>query len=213
MAGHSSINTARAFLSWAVVAAATLVPAPARAAFHLWEIQEIYTNSSGTLQFIELRDSFDFENQLSNLSITATNLAGTQNHVYTIPPNSNPSFFTANHHLLFGTSGIQAAGAPQPDFVIPFLLPDGFLFQEGGTISFFGQNSGPYPALPTDGTLSYDWTTGGTIVNSPTNFAGQTGTIAPVPEPTTLVLAPFAVGLGGLYHWRKRRWASAVAAT
>jgi len=40
-----------------------------------------------------------------------------------------------NHALLLGTSGIHAAGAPTPDYIIP----SSFLFSAGGTINFFGQ--------------------------------------------------------------------------
>ena len=34
--------------------AATLISGPAQAAFHLWNIREIFTDASGSLQFIEL---------------------------------------------------------------------------------------------------------------------------------------------------------------
>jgi hypothetical protein len=111
--------------------------------------------------------------------------------------------------LLFGTSGIQAAGGPQPDYIIP----NGFLFQSGGSISFFGANSGPYTALPTNGLLSRDWTSGTDLLNSPTNYAGQSGVVTPVPEPSTLLLSPLAAGFGGMYHWLRRRAAGSCPGT
>ena len=123
----------------------------AQAAFHLWNLNEIYSNSSGSLQFIELSCS------------------------------------TANKKYLIGTAGIQAAGAPAPDVIVP----NGFLFAAGGFISFFGANSGAYTAIPTNGSLSRTWT-GGDAVNSPTNYAGQSGLIV-IPEPATLGLATGAV--------------------
>jgi len=183
--------------------AAMMITAPARAAFHLWSIQEVYTNSSGTLQFIELVDSpasdpFGFQNSVNFQSINVSNLAGTQTNPYTVPASPTLAGNTLGHTLLFGTSGIQAAGAPAPDFTIP----NGFLFSAGGTINFFGQNSGPYSA-PTDGILSRTWN-GGDAINSPMNYAGQTGTIVPVPEPA-LILSPVAAGFGGVCLWLRRR--------
>jgi hypothetical protein len=191
-------------VSATVFCAATMVPSPARAAFHLWSIQEIYSNSSGSLQFIELVDSpptdpFGFQNAVNGMQINVSNAANTQTNTFTIP--GNPlSGNTLDHMLLFGTAGIQAAGAPAPDYIIP----NNFLFTGGGTVSFFGANSGPYSALPTDGILSRTWN-GGDAVNSPTNYAGQTGTIVPVPEPSTMLLTPLAAGLVGLYHRLRRR--------
>ena len=56
-------------------------------------------------------------------------------------------------------------------------MPTGFLFSGGGSISFFGANSGPYMALPTDGTMARSFTGGNNVVNNPENFAGQTGKV------------------------------------
>jgi hypothetical protein len=190
-----------------VLCAATMIPSPARAAFHLWSIQEVYTNSSGSLQFIELVDNDQFggfQNFVNGQQINVSNAANTLTNTFTIPGSSLPGN-TLDHMLLFGTAGIQAAGAPAPDYIIP----DNFLFSGGGSISFFGANSGPYSALPTNGILSRTWN-GGDAINSPTNYAGQTGTIVPVPEPSTMILTPLAAGLVGLYHRLRRRRAPAT---
>lgn len=173
--------------------AAISAAAPAHAAFHLWAINEIYTNSSGTLQFIELVDTFGSQNVVGGQQIRAVNLANTITNTFNLPAGSLAGN-TLNHSLLFGTAGIQAAGGPAPDYIIP----NGFLFQAGGTLNFFGLNSGPYAALPTDGDLSRTWTGGGNAVNSPRNYAGVTGH---VPEPA--VLSMFA--LGGACLLRRRR--------
>ncbi|HEY1381938.1 MAG TPA: hypothetical protein VGF55_34385 [Gemmataceae bacterium] len=207
-----SLTSARGLAAWAAVTCAVaLIPSPARAAFHLWSIQEVYTNSSGTLQFIELTDTppFDpgppfggFQNFVNGMTVNVSNTGATQTNTFTVPGGPLPGD-TFGHTLLFGTSGIQAAGAPAPDYIIP----DGFLFQSGGSVSLFGgiTNSGPYTALPTDGQLSRDWATGLNLINSPTNYAGQTGVITPVPEPSPLLLSPLAAGLGGLLQWLRRR--------
>lgn len=169
-----------------------LAAVPANAAFHLWAINEIYTNSSGTLQFIELVDTFGSQNFVNGQQIQVSNVPNTLTNTFNVPGAQLPGS-TQNHFLLFGTAGIQAAGGPAPDYIIP----NGFLFQAGGTINFFGLNSGPYSALPTDGFLSRTWT-GGNALNTPTNYSGQTGQ---VPAPAAgVVLAGAGLALG-----RRRR--------
>ncbi len=167
----------------AVFCVAVTIARPAQAAFHLWTLNEIYTNSSGSLQFIELKDPSGGQNFVGSQQISVSNVAGTLTHTFTLP-NVTLSGSTLNHDLLFGTLAEQSAGGPTPDFIIP----DGFLFSGGGTINFFGANSGAYTSLPTDGVLSRTWA-GGNAVNSPQNFAGQIGV---VPEPSTLALSASA---------------------
>jgi hypothetical protein len=196
-----SISTVRGLMGWAgVLCATTMVAAPAQARpFHLWAIQEIYSNNSGTLQFIELTDQFGGQNLVPGNMVSVSNAGNTQTNSFTVPGN-NLVGNTLDHMLLFGTAGIQAAGGPAPDYIIP----NDFLFTGGGSINFFGLNSGTYTALPTDGILARMWQAGD-IPNVETNFSGVTGSITPVPEPTTMMLTPFAVGLGGLFRWLSRR--------
>jgi hypothetical protein len=181
--------------SLALVVAFFLSARPANAAFHLWNLNEIYTNSSGTLQFIELTTTFGGQQFVAGQQIQVHNLPNTITNSLTLT--SNAPGDSTNHSYLIGTAGIQAAGAPAPDFI----MPNGFLFSAGGTINFFGSNSGPYTALPTDGDLSRTWT-GGNAVNSPKNFAGTTGHI--VPEPATIFLLLVAGGAGLLRRRRSR---------
>lgn len=173
-----------------------MLPSPAQAGFHLWTIREVYTDSSGSLQFIELVDSFGGQNLVSGKSLNVSNVGATQTHFFTVP-GSSLSGSTLNHALLFGTAGLAAAGGPTPDYIIP----DNFLFAAGGSIAFFGQGGGAYSALPTDGVFSRTWGNGN-AVNSPQNFAGQTGTIV-VPEPATWTL--FGAGLTCLGFVMRRR--------
>jgi hypothetical protein len=183
----------RSVLTCLVLAAAFIGLTPkAQAAFHLWNIAEIYTNSSGTLQFIELQTNFGSQQFVSGRTISVTNLSNTSTNSFTIP--SNLPGDSANRRFLLGTAGLQAAGGPAPDFIIA----DGFLFSAGGTINFFGANSGGYTALPTDGFLSRTWG-GGNALNSPTNFAGQSGSV-----PAPGIAGALAVS-GGVLGLRKRR--------
>ncbi len=198
MAFHSGRGSMRVTQPFSVVAALVALLAvgstPAHAAFHLWNLNQVYTNSSGTVQYIELRDTNGGQNSVGGNQIQVTNMAGTQTHTFMLPAGVL-SGNTLNHDLLFATVGAQAAGAPAPDFT----LPDNFLFSGGGTISFFGANSGSYAALPVDGTHARDWTAGTDVANSPTNYAGQSSVIA-APEPVTLGL----LALGGLGVLRRR---------
>ena len=182
---------------WSVVlCASTTIATPARASAHLWNLQELYSNSSGTLQFIEL---FTTSNTQTNFviprSIVVSNVGATLTNTFPVPTGTLAPTF--NKSLLFGTAGIQAAGGPAPDYIIP----NGFLFTAGGSVTFFGANGGAYTALPTNGIASRIWTSGlNNTINSPTNFAGVTSS---VPEPTSLVLVP--VALGSMYWMSRRR--------
>jgi serralysin len=164
--------------------AVAMAPSPAQAAFHLWNIRELYSDSSGNLQFIELFTSSSGQEFVGGQQIRVT--SGAVTHTFTVPANLPGDSF--NHAFLIGTSGIQGAGGPMPDYI----MPSGFLFTGGATISFFGANSGAYTALPTDGSHSRLFGTSTDALNSPQNFAGQIGSVA-VPEPSTVGL----LGLGG----------------
>lgn len=169
---------------------------PTNAAFHLWQLQELYSDSTGSLQFIELFTTFDSQQFVAGQQISVSNIGNTLTNTFTIPTNLPGS--SANKSFLFGTSGLQAAGGPTPDYIIP----NNFLFTGGGTINFFGTNSGSYTALPTDGTASRIW--GGSTnnaSNSPKNFAGQIGSV--VPEPSSFYLA--ALSISGFCCMSRRR--------
>jgi hypothetical protein len=175
--------------------AIAMAPSPAQAAFHLWNIRELYSDSSGNLQFIELFDTSGFQNFVGGQQVSVT--SGGSTHVFTIPGGSLPGN-TLNHALLIGTSGIQGAGGPMPDYI----MPSGFLFTGGASITFFGANSGPYSALPTDGAHSRVFGTLTDALDSPQNFAGQIGAIN-VPEPSTVGL--LALGGAGILVGLLRR--------
>jgi len=196
---HRSDLTARRLVRCAVVGvAAAAMATPAQAAFHLWNIREIYSNASGSLQFIEFFCPVGGQNFVGGQEITVTPTGGGTPHTFNIQ--GNLSGDTANHAFLIATAAADAAGAPTPDFV----LPANFLFQGGGTISFFGANSGSYTALPTDGVMSRTWGDGN-AVNTPQNFAGQIGVVVAVPEPATWAL----FGLGAIgFGWLLRRRSS-----
>lgn len=190
------------FLFAAVLAAAA---APAHATFHEWRITEIYSNASGTIQFIELglpASGIDNESFVAGHTLTDTALG----HTYTFPSNT-VSVPAAGAHLLIATPGYAAlSGVPAADFVLP---SNNFFSTSADTLDYasFSVVTFPSPSLPLDGlnSLTIDpfvSHTSGSAVNSPTDLAGHTGTIN-IPEPSTIVL--LGIGAIGLLAcaWRR----------
>ena len=151
--------------------------------FHLYTLNELYSNADGSVQFIELfvGSSGVAEGFWQGISITATSSQGGATHSYTFPSNLPNPTATANHSVLIATQGFANLGLVIPDF----LVPAGFLYANGGTVNFAGVNSITYTSLPTDGTHSIN-ASKVVINNSPTNFAGSTGAITAVNHAPTL---------------------------
>jgi hypothetical protein len=145
-----------------------LAAAPVQAAFHLWRMTELFSNADGTIQFLELGDGSNGEQFLAGNNLTSSSTGGS--HSYEFPSNLNSSA-TANKRFLVGTEGFAALGVVTPDFVVP----NGFFFQNGGTINFAGVDTWNHAALPTDGRSMQR--SGNLVTNSPQNFAGQSGTV------------------------------------
>jgi len=144
-----------------------LAASPAMAAHHLWRFTEAYSNASGTVQFVELFCTASSENALG--SWTVTQGANTFNFVTNLP-----STATANTSILLATANFGSlAGGVTPDYTIPAH----FLNSAGGTLNYAsGVDVWNYGALPADGFSSLQ-RDGSTSVNSPTNFAGQSGSV------------------------------------
>ncbi|HTO89622.1 MAG TPA: hypothetical protein VMJ70_00700 [Candidatus Sulfotelmatobacter sp.] len=147
--------------------AGIVMASPALAAHHLWKASEIFSNASGTVQYVELFCPAAGEAALGPFTVTASG------HTFNFVTNL-PSTATANTWVLIATPGYASApGAVTPDYT----LASGFLGTGGGTLNYAsGIDIWNYGAMPTDGlhALARD---GSTPVNTPTNFAGQTSTI------------------------------------
>ena len=144
---------------------------PARADFHLWRIDEIYSSADGSVQFVELAALAEGQQFLAGHVLVAS--GGTAPPRSFTFPGDLPGD-TAQSRFLIGTTSFAARGAVTPDYVVP----DGFLAPGGGSINFAGADSWSYPALPVDGRLSLN-RDGSTGTNSPQNFSGRTGSVGP----------------------------------
>ena len=153
-----------------LVALLAWIAAPAGAAFHLWSMTELYSNADGTVQFLELASPSNGEGLVSGHRLTTTAGGTTRRFIF---PN-NLSFDTAGKRMLIGTQGFADLGVVAPDFVVP----NGFFFVSGGQVNFADVDVWIHPALPTGGlALQRDQPA---AANSPTNFAGGTGSITSV---------------------------------
>ena len=145
---------------------------------HTWYVNEIFSNSDGTIQFIEVKESLggDFETGTGGHNVTSNSRS------FTITANVTPP--TGGRHILLATPAfVGLPGAPAPDYVIPAgSVP--FFARTGDAISYVPYCTFTFGAgvLPTDGVNSLTITSHhahATSVgaNSPTNYAGVTGSI------------------------------------
>ena len=141
--------------------------------FHIFHMNEVYSNADGTVQFIEFTGDANDQDEWAGHTITST--SGATTRTYTFPTNL-PSETTLNKSVLVATQGFSALGLITPDYI----MPNGFLFTGSGTVTFPGMFGGTitYAGLPVDGikSLNRDGSTG---TNSPANFSGETGTVPP----------------------------------
>ena len=156
----------------ALLVAFTCVTSFLYAGAHSWRVVEVFSNADGTVQFIELQECCGSPNEigLGSAYVTSTSTGNQFDFNTTLPAGS-----TANASLLLGTAAFAALpGAPAPDFVIP----DNFVDTTADSVEYFVYPAGTltYTNLPNDGinSVSSDGTTG---VNSPTNFAGESGSV------------------------------------
>lgn len=168
-------------LTLAVGLVASSSGASAFSASHLWVVNEVFSNADGTIQFIEL---WECCGSSAEVLLAGNKLTSDVNgSVFVIP--SNLAGSTANRHLLFATQSFaRLPGAPTPDYIIQerFFAVEGDKIWYGPVQNYDSFTFGPGD-LPTDGRLSIHVTDFGsdtftTEVNSPTNFAGQTGSVS-----------------------------------
>jgi len=175
---HVSRNVVRVIL--VAIACLTLGTQPGWAGAHTWDVNEIFSNADGTIQFIELRETGggDFETGVPSAFIVSNA------NNYDIPPPNlvGPTGFRL---LLFATDGYAALpGAPTRDYEIPA----NFFSVGGDTIQYSPYDSVTFApgTLPTDGIHSLNRSGVSSLavgVNSPTNYAGDDGSVNAGPPP------------------------------
>lgn len=181
-------NVQNRVLAAIAVASPALFAASAHAGAHTWRVHEVFSNASGTIQFIELQEccgnpgetfigGYDVRSVATGLSVTfPANIVGN----------------TANNTLLLGTLGYAALpGAP----AVNYTIPSNFFSTAGDTIQY-GNNppavvSDAFTfgagALPTNGKnsitvtnfVTHTFTTG---PNSPEAFNGAPGHVDACPS-------------------------------
>ena len=168
------MKLAQGFL--AIVAVALAVPV--HAAFHLFRIDQVYSNADGTVQYVVMRESTGSNGEsfwAGNLLSASNSGGGAQQFQF---PSNLPSTATASKSVLIATSGFAALGLVTPDYTIP----NGFIPRNGGSLNYASVDSIPLPALPADGATAID-RNGTHVAATPTNFAGASATLAATPPP------------------------------
>ncbi len=172
----------RSFTLGAVASFSFAATAPVLAGSHSWVIVEVFSNGDGTIQFIELEECCGLPNEIGLLNKNVKSNATGKQVVFTA---NLPGGSTANAHLLLGTAAFAALpGAPTPDYIIvpgffsttaepapgiEYFIYDDFIFSAG--------------MLPTNGKDSLNRLGEGYVPgsNTPTNFAGESGTVDACP--------------------------------
>lgn len=158
-----------------------------RAAYHAWDINEIYSNPDGTVQFIELR-ALGGSQQFMNNAVTIRATNSTVTNIFVC--NSNLPADTFGRFCIIGTSNLTSVpGGVRPDFFIP----PNFIPQANGPGSaavLFLPNSFPannvaavYANLPQNGDAAIIRSGASFITvttNSPRNFNQQSNVVVPV---------------------------------
>jgi len=148
--------------------------APVLAGSHLWVINEVFSNADGTVQFVEMHVPTTASNEyrLSGKYVRSTATPNRYDFWTDLPAGS-----TSLAYLLLGTAGFAALpGAPTPDHIVP----PGFFDTDADTVLWWTYGTGDMSfssgELPLDGIDSLD-RFGATAQNSPTNFAGESGSV------------------------------------
>ena len=188
-----------------VVAAVFSLSGTAHANFHLYDIQEVFSNSDGSVLFVELFTTSSGQQNLTGHTLRFEILAAIQGTV----PLSTLTTDSANKAILIGTANLTTLYGITPDFVIPaqFFAPGANNFLNFGE----GTDRVNLTSLPTNGTSSLNGliansgqTSADTSINAlatPRNYAGQTVTI---PEPSMASLCLLALGFVASFRSRIR---------
>jgi len=148
---------------------------------HTWDVNEVFSNADGTIQFVELREGNGTPGEVNVNGVAMRSLNFPAHTLMLV--NGSIAAPTTNKFLLGGTAAFAALpGAPPLDFTIP----NGFLrLGTADSVSYgppYDTLAVPAGSLPLDGINAYR--RGGTTgPNSPTNYAGTSGSVNANPPP------------------------------
>jgi hypothetical protein len=193
-----------------ISAAVAFTASVATAGIHTWDVKEVFSNASGTIQYIEL-----IERQLTGgaeVGVGSSSItSGTKSHSWSGIPIATP---TAQRSFLIASQSFDdLPGSPTPDVIIPSnKMP--FFNPAGDTISFnVTTDSWTFGAVPTNGQSSLDRDSG-VGGNTPKNYAGTQGSVnanaPPVPTASFWMAAGLVSTLAALGAWALRRRAGAI---
>ncbi|MEP6996749.1 MAG: hypothetical protein ABI900_03820 [Betaproteobacteria bacterium] len=166
---------------WLTIVALALVATAARAEFHTFQIDELYSNADGSVQYVVLHESqgFNGENLLAGHFLTSTHLGVMNFYMFSnnLPGGGCDGYGcraspTAHARVLIATAGFAALNLVSPDYVIP----NGFLPTDGGTLNYALVDQVTFASLPTDGINALS-RSGMVIPNVATNFMGASGSV------------------------------------
>ena len=158
-----------------VASALAFAGGAARADVAAFAIEQIYSNADGTLQFVVLHETQGQPggHLWAGRTLRSTHAGVTKSFVF---PGDLPSAATGGRRVLAASAGLAALGIIAPDFI----LPNGFLPADGGTLEFAGVDQVAYAALPADG-VSAITRLGFATPNAAANFAGATASVPALP--------------------------------
>ena len=185
---------------WLGMCAVTMIvlATPALATFHSFQIEQVYSNADGTVQFLVLHETqgLNDQNLLQGRLLTVTQAGVSSRFAFPInlPNGIEPmdgggygygygmgTSPTALSRVLIATQGFAALGIIVPDYIIP----NGFLPTGPGTINYAGVDQWTYAALPTDGVKAL-YASGATATNKATNFAGMSASVQTTAPPAVV---------------------------
>jgi hypothetical protein len=156
-----------AMVAW-LGATAALAQAPS------FQVDQLYSNANGTIQFVVLHEKSG-QNGQDHLAGVALHAVGPGHDATYVFDKDLPSTQTSRHYVLLATQGYVDAAIEFPEFasVTPdYIIPARFLATSAGSVSFAGVDTLRYDFLPADGTLAL-YRGGDARDNRPQNFGGS----------------------------------------
>jgi hypothetical protein len=178
---YSKETIVRHLFRYLLAPALALWAASAVAEFHTFQIEEIFSNADGTVQYVVMHESegMSEENFWMGNAFTSTHLGTTQTYIFR---NDLPGVMcgyygcggggTANKRVLIATQGFADLHMITPDFV----MPNGFIPIGGGTLNYADVDFVTYGPLPTDGRTALN-RNNAMIPNVATNFSGASASV------------------------------------